>query len=197
LRFVKLCEEVDGRKLGELLVNRSIHLIPLSVIVGFLLASVAAAQNVPGQTLPDQYQYGADQYQYGTDQYDAGQGLPEQPAIEGCEGDPNLGGNVQMTTVTIQPAVISGQVPIYVNPGTTVRWINGDTLPHTVTADDGTFDSGRLRTGESCTRTFDEPGTTWTYHDRLDARRTGSVIVGGAPPPPAAEPAQYADDTAT
>ena len=43
-------------------------------------------------------------------------------------------------------------------PGETIEWENVSERRHTVTADDGSFDSGKLRTGKSCSRKFDKPG---------------------------------------
>lgn len=46
-----------------------------------------------------------------------------------------------------------------VTAGTTVTWINNDVIDHTVTASDGSFDSGTMLPGDSFSHTFDEPGT--------------------------------------
>ena len=43
-------------------------------------------------------------------------------------------------------------------PGTTVRWTNNDQLVHTITADDGSWDSGPIEPGKSWSRTFTQPG---------------------------------------
>lgn len=50
-----------------------------------------------------------------------------------------------------------------VKAGTTVTWVNRDSMPHTVTADDGTFESGMMDGGATWSHTFDAPGT-YTYH---------------------------------
>lgn len=47
---------------------------------------------------------------------------------------------------------------IEVAPGTTVTWTNDDPVAHTVTANDGSFDSGLLDSGKSWSRTFSTPG---------------------------------------
>lgn len=48
---------------------------------------------------------------------------------------------------------------LMVSLGTTVTWTNDDpAMPHTVTAVDGTFDSGLLQPGQSWSHTFDAPG---------------------------------------
>jgi plastocyanin len=47
---------------------------------------------------------------------------------------------------------------IHVAPGSTVTWTNDDALQHTVTADDGSFDSGLLDPSATFTQEFDTPG---------------------------------------
>jgi plastocyanin len=66
-----------------------------------------------------------------------------------------------------------------VPPGTTVTWTNEDTEAHTVTADNGLFDSGVLNPGESYSVWFDGSGNV-TYHCEIHPDMTGSVVVGGA-----------------
>ena len=60
---------------------------------------------------------------------------------------------------------------VEVTAGTTVHWTNDDSVIHTVTARDGSFNSGVMQTGAEFSLTFDEAG-----HVRLLLRR-----------PPAAE----------
>ncbi len=43
-------------------------------------------------------------------------------------------------------------------PGTTVQWINDDSVAHTVTADGGAFDSGSLAPGATFSFTFSQAG---------------------------------------
>jgi plastocyanin len=47
--------------------------------------------------------------------------------------------------------------------GTTITWINQDSVQHTVTADDGSFDSGLLGQGGVFSVTFSTPGTYMYY----------------------------------
>src|SRR5215203_1617616 len=65
-----------------------------------------------------------------------------------------------------------------VEPGSTITWTNSGARPHTVTADDGSFDSGVLNPGESYTVAFDGQGTV-TYHCTIHPEMRGSVTVGG------------------
>jgi plastocyanin len=69
-----------------------------------------------------------------------------------------------------------------VDPGTTLMWINRGQEQHTVTADDGQFDSGVLNPGDTFLTTIEGSGTL-TYHCTLHPEMTGSITVGS----PAAE----------
>ena len=64
-----------------------------------------------------------------------------------------------------------------VAPGTTLMWINYDQAQHTVTADDGQFDSGVLDPGDIFVVTVEGSGKL-TYHCTLHPEMTGSVTVG-------------------
>ncbi len=75
---------------------------------------------------------------------------------------------------------------IEVPAGTTVTWTNNDGVPHTVTADDGAFDSGTLNSGASFSVTFDEPGT-YAYHCAFHSRMTAQIIVTESAAPEATE----------
>ena len=64
-----------------------------------------------------------------------------------------------------------------IQPGDTVTWTNEGNHPHTVTADDGSFDSGPLQPGESFSYTFQNPGVV-PYYCSIHPFMTGSVSVG-------------------
>jgi plastocyanin len=76
--------------------------------------------------------------------------------------------------------------------GTSLRWTNVGVAPHTVTAGDGSFDSGMLAAGASWSRTFDQAGT-YGFACAVHPAMTGSIVVTAAagtgtstsPPPPA------------
>lgn len=82
--------------------------------------------------------------------------------------------------------------------GDTVTWVNEGFLLHTVTADNGDFDSGTIRAGGRFLMTFTKPGT-FDYSCTIHPEMHGSVTVTGhaaggehpehgehgtAPPPP-------------
>ena len=84
------------------------------------------------------------------------------PAGAGCA--------VAIADFAFDPATIEVAV------GTTVTWANRDAAPHTVTADDGAFDSGRLNPGQSFSVTFDRPGTH-AYHCDFHPFMRATVVV--------------------
>jgi hypothetical protein len=67
---------------------------------------------------------------------------------------------------------------IAIEPGTTVLWVNDGKVPHTVSADDGSFNSGELYPGDSYIVTFLGAGVV-SYHCQLHPEMVGSVTVGG------------------
>ncbi len=75
-----------------------------------------------------------------------------------------------------------------VAPGTVVTWTNRGQLPHTVTAVDGSYDSGFLQAGDIFSMEFTEPGT-YEYLCTLHPTMVGTVVVEAAGPPADAAPA--------
>jgi plastocyanin len=65
-----------------------------------------------------------------------------------------------------------------IEPGDTVTWTNNGVVPHTVTAENGLFDSGVLDPGESYTVEFDGQGTV-PYYCTIHPEMRGSLTVGG------------------
>lgn len=68
---------------------------------------------------------------------------------------------------------------ITVTPGTTVIWTSIGTRPHTVTADDGSFDSGidtPINPGGTFAQTFAAAGD-FPYHCEIHPAMTGTVHV--------------------
>lgn len=65
---------------------------------------------------------------------------------------------------------------IDVLPGETVEWMNVSSRPHTVTADDDSFDSGEVDGGDRFAVTFDAVGSHG-YHCRLHLGMVGEVDV--------------------
>lgn len=94
-------------------------------------------------------------------------------------GETPAGIDVAIRDVSFDPPTLRVRV------GDTVVWQNLDPYSHTVTSDDGLFDSGFLGQGESWSIPFDEPGT-YAYHctphasQRADGSwegQTGLIVV--------------------
>jgi plastocyanin len=75
--------------------------------------------------------------------------------------------------------------------GDRVTWTNDSVRTHTVTADDGSFDSGRLVPDVTYTRTFDAPGDT-SYHCVIHPFIRGDVRASRLLLTPPAQPAASA-----
>ncbi len=80
------------------------------------------------------------------------------------------GTSVRMAGSRFEPATLTAA------PGVTVRWFNDDGLPHTITAADGSWDSGNLAPGATFDREYDLPGT-YLYLCRYHPGMTGTIVV--------------------
>ena len=65
---------------------------------------------------------------------------------------------------------------IVVPVGSTVVWTNRDDLPHTVTAQDDSTDSGFLLLNDTCSMTFNAPGT-FAYYCTVHPFMTATVTI--------------------
>ncbi len=68
---------------------------------------------------------------------------------------------------------------VEVTAGDTVTWTNQGQAPHTATADDGLFDSGRLDNGGTFSHTFTTLGTV-AYHCEFHPDMVATVVVNEA-----------------
>jgi plastocyanin len=113
--------------------------------------------------------------------------VPSSPPGGGGGGG-SASGDVRIVDFAFSPASLN------VVAGTTVKWVNDGAALHTVTANDGSFDSGLISAGGTFSRRFGTPGT-YLYLCGLHPAMTGIVRVSGAdgatpppPPPPTAKP---------
>ena len=85
----------------------------------------------------------------------------------------------------------------YVDPGETVRWVNKDHLPHTVTGDALSFCSEDiLDQGGAVSHTFEGEGV-YPYYCALHPAMVGAVVVGEAAAGPASAAAPLSSDDGT
>jgi len=99
----------------------------------------------------------------------------------GCGGDDTAatttpggegGGGVIIDNRTFMPDNLT------VAAGTEVTWTNRQGIAHTVTADDGRFDSLNLSEGATFTMTFDTAGT-FAYHCTIHPTMTATITIEG------------------
>ncbi len=77
---------------------------------------------------------------------------------------------VQIANFAFSPARLT------IKAGDSVTWTNQDSVGHSATADDGSFDTGILAQGSSGTITFSKAGT-FTYHCKVHPMMHGTIIV--------------------
>lgn len=63
-----------------------------------------------------------------------------------------------------------------IRAGGAVRWLNIDSISHTVVADDGSFNSGMVAEAQIFVHTFTEPGR-YSYHCSIHPAEMKGVIV--------------------
>lgn len=110
---------------------------------------------------------------------------PEQPPAEAAEAPAQEEGgeaaappsppagtphSVTIEDFTYIPATIT------IKKGDSVAWTNKDTAPHTATADDGSFNTGRIEEGHEEPATFNDVGT-FAYHCSFHPGMHGTVVV--------------------
>jgi plastocyanin len=77
---------------------------------------------------------------------------------------------VKIDNFSFSPATLT------IAAGTTVTWINGDDIPHTVVSDDHVFKSKVLDTDEKFSYTFNKPGA-YPYFCSVHPKMTAKIIV--------------------
>ena len=94
------------------------------------------------------------------------------------------GGGAAAGTVLMPVGVGSNQalnynpvkITVIIGQNNTVTFINKDSAAHTVTADDGSFNFGKMYPGDSLIYTFTTPGT-FAYHCNYHTWMRGTVVV--------------------
>ena len=86
------------------------------------------------------------------------------------------------TTVTVQiKATGFSPSTLTITHGDKITWHNADKVDHQVVADDGSFASPILHSGQSWTSAYNVAGT-FRFHDALYPRFAGKLTVKGPPP---------------
>ena len=152
--------------------KRLMYLIPLSAVPVLVLATPALTQTTPNdiEASPTQTTYAVQETGGAATDPTTVPAETTAPA-ESTTPDPNSPTTVDISNHAFNPAQLN------VAPGTTVRFVNNDTEPHTATADNGLFDTGVLQPGSSFDVFLDGSGTV-AYHCELHPDMQGSIVVG-------------------
>ena len=78
--------------------------------------------------------------------------------------------SVEIKNFAFSPATIT------VKAGDTVTWTNNDSMAHSATSDDGSFDTGIMEDGHTKSITFNKAGS-FVYHCSVHPNMKGTVIV--------------------
>jgi plastocyanin len=87
----------------------------------------------------------------------------------------NMEEGAEEAKVTISNFSFSPET-VKVKVGGSVTWTNNDSVSHTVTADNGEFNTDPINKGQSTTLTFDQKGT-FTYHCTPHPNMQATVVV--------------------
>jgi plastocyanin len=90
------------------------------------------------------------------------------------------GNAVSIRDYSYQPGTLT------VAAGTTVTWTNDGNVPHTVTSNERTFDSGDIAPGGTFSYTFNQPGS-YPYHCSLHPSMQGQIEVTSGTVTPATQ----------
>ena len=93
------------------------------------------------------------------------------------QGADDTGGGGNLNTISMRGSVFS-PTGLQVNINATVTWINDDNMVHTVTSDNGTFNSGDIAPGGRFSYNFTNTGT-FQYHCTYHSSMGGSISVVG------------------
>ena len=89
----------------------------------------------------------------------------------------NTNGTGTANMISIKNAAFTPS-SLQVNINATVTWINEDNMVHTVTATDGSFNSGDIAPGSRFSYKFTKTGTV-NYHCTYHSGMNGTIIVVG------------------
>ena len=122
---------------------------------------------------PPMYGYGAPQPGHGYSMNNPAQArstAAERQAPQDQAGSSGAARTVDIANMRFNPGDLT------VEAGQTVTWTLNDRMPHTVSAQDGSFSSPTLSRGDAFSHTFDQPGT-FEYVCSIHPGMRGRVTV--------------------
>jgi len=135
-------------------------LIPLSAIAVLVFATIAAAQSTPVGQEPNQ----------NTTDVQNSTTVPAEAPAESTTPAPDSTTTVEILNNAFNPPQLN------VAPGTTVTFVNRDSVPHTATSDTKLFDL-EIPPGSSYPVVLEGEGTV-PYHCELHPEMKGTIVVG-------------------
>jgi plastocyanin len=145
-------------------VKRLMYLIPLSAIAVLVFATIAAAQSTPVATPA------AQEPNQNTTDVQNSTTVPAEAPAESTTPAPDSTTTVEILNNAFNPPQLN------VAPGTTVTFVNRDSVPHTATSDNKLFDL-EIPPGSSYPVVLEGEGTV-PYHDELHPDMKGTIVVG-------------------
>ena len=106
--------------------------------------------------------------------HDMGRSTAAMPAVTPAKA---AGSAETVVVATVNISQMRFNAPtVTIKVGNSVTWTNSEAVPHTVTADDGSFGSSRMSAGDTFSHTFSEPGT-YTYYCQLHPMMRATIVV--------------------
>lgn len=144
--------------------KRLMYLIPLSAIAVLVFATIAAAQSTPVATPA------AQEPNQNTTDVQNSTTVPAEAPAESTTPAPDSTTTVEILNNAFNPPQLN------VAPGTTVTFVNRDSVPHTATSDNKLFDL-EIPPGSSYPVVLEGEGTV-PYHCELHPEMKGTIVVG-------------------
>ena len=133
------------------------------------IPSVDALGLSPIATVPNKKKTGSNQgKKTGSNQGNSSLGVGKTVKVSIKKGTP---------TATDPSGFVFVPANLNIQKGDTVIWSNPTAAPHTVTAADGSFDSGNFGQGKTFKQTFNQSGVTVTYKCKNHPGQVGTINV--------------------
>ena len=162
------------------------HLVLLASVYALVLPGLTLAQEKPTTTTPVEEPQPQTQTETAPAPAPAEPAAPEPQVLadetkEAPEPEPEpevkaiaaASGSVTIADFSFSPASLT------VNQGDTVTWVNNGPTPHSATANNGSFNTGILRAGQSGSHTFDQAGT-YSYYCQPHPYMKATIVVQAA-----------------
>jgi plastocyanin len=168
--FRQHIHRAERRLLGALTGLLLVGLLTLLAACGSSTTSTGSASTPTAAASTPAATSSGDNGGYGNGKYGNGS-TPTAAAATSTPASSGSGGDaVSIASFSFSPNTLSVKV------GTKVTWTNNDSVPHTVTANDGSFNSNTLPPGQSFSFTFTKAGA-FAYHCNIHTTMKATITV--------------------